>query len=275
MKPVDNDRFEVYQKQGRSLRLSADARCRILEAVRSQEAPETAEPPSAPHGGEKAVPFRTQIFPAAFTLKAACLLIAIGVGLPVIFASLPSREFEPPQAIATSPLRPYERIEVHYLDSSVVSTSEEALCVTPITLYISGLSSSRVTITLQDSDGVYLSPDCSPPTEATPRNTALQADCPAPGEIHLQLFCSTNITQEQFNEGFLSTNSPNWTSTEPVKLIQRLRGSQLTIEDDSGNKVALRIELDGFPTSEAIAAQLRRGNDYVSPYFCLDRKELP
>lgn len=118
-------------------------------------------------------------------------------------------------------------------------------------------------------------PTVHPPTEATPRNTALQADCPAPGEIHLQLFCSTNITQEQFNEGFLSTNSPNWTSTEPVKLIQRLRGSQLTIEDDSGNKVALRIELDGFPTSEAIAAQLRRGNDYVSPYFCLDRKELP
>lgn len=272
MKPVDNNRFEVYRRQGRSLHLSANARHRILEAVRSCETSKAGASPSEPHRRRKATSPRTHLS-SAFALKAACLLIIISVGLNTIFAILPSRNLETPQAIATSPLRPYERIEVHYLDSSIVATSQEALCVVPVTLYVSDLSSSQVTINLQGSNGVYLISSGSLPTETTPHKTTLRVACTILGQIHLQLLCPTSITREQFDEGSRSTNSPNWTSTEPVKLIERLRGSQLTIKEDGGDQATFRIELDDFPTLEAIAAQLRRGNDYIPPYFSLDRKD--
>lgn len=274
MKPIDNNHFEVYRRQGRSLHLSVDARCRILKAIRSREAPKAGASPSEPHKRRKVTFPRAQSFSSVFVLKAACLLIVIGVGLNIILVSLPSRNLEAPQAIATSPLRPYERIEIHYSDSCIVATSQEILCVVPVTLYVSGLSSSHVTLYLQGSDKVYLTSTGSLPTEATPQKTTLRATCTAPGQIHLQLFCPTSITREQFDEGSRSTNSPNWTSTEPARLMERLRGSQLTVREDGGDEVTLRIVLNDSPTLEAIAAQLRRGNDYIPPYFDLDRKDL-
>lgn len=184
---------------------------------------------------------------AAALLKAvACLVLvtSIGVlvnaGITVHEATTHSTE----RAIAGTPLRPYQRIELEggffscpaaeppYRETRVYTPSAQYQCGVTARLFLPGISADQCEIALMNAgDARVCSEDLlSLNTEIPPEST--RAIATKDTDYLFNIMWPVEMTQEKFDEVFGETPGFSWFSREPAAFFDSIRDARLLVTVD-------------------------------------------
>lgn len=296
------NRFETYRKQTQSLKLDDETWDKIMDTIRAMEAEElrkrsaetvavtATEAATVPTAKSPTATERTATAPATSATTnarrsrkrrygtpgfralrfAACALLVVGVGAasiaaPVVF------DKDHNTAEAGAPLLPYQRIQFDCANVTFYSAKDGVYAAVPVLLSFPGDVPENITLSFSNANNVAFSTTDS--VENLDRtNSSIPVTC-HDGKVTLLASTLSNMTKWDLNQGNEPPPGWFWDPTDAIEIIERLRNCEVVAETNAGERFAFTINLDDFPTREAITDRLYSTGGYRLVYFTLDRKE--
>lgn len=291
------NRFETYRKQTQSLKLDDETWDKIMDTIRAMEAEElrkksaenvaTAEAASVRAAKSRAATESVLAGSATPNARrsrkrrcgtpgirasrfAACALLVVGVGVvsvaaPVVF------DKDHNTAEAGAPLLPYQRIQFDCANVTFYSAKDGVYAAIPVLLSFPGDVPENITLSFSNANNVAFSTTDS--VENLDRtNSSIPVTC-HDGKVTLLASTLSNMTKWDLNQGNEPPPGWFWDPTDAIEIIERLRNCEVVAETNAGERFAFTINLDDFPTREAITDRLYSTGGYRLVYFTLDRKE--
>ncbi len=291
------NRFETYRKQTQSLKLDDETWDKIMDTIRAMEAEElrkksaenvaTAEAASVRAAKSRAATESVLAGSATPNARrsrkrrcgtprfralrfAACALLVVGVGVvsiaaPVVF------DKDHNTAEAGAPLLPYQRIQFDCANVTFYSAKDGVYAAVPVLLSFPGDVPENITLSFSNANNVAFSTTDS--VENLDRtNSSIPVTC-HDGKVTLLASTLSNMTKWDLNQDNEPPPGWFWDPTDAIEIIEHLRNCEVVAETNAGERFVFTINLDDFPTREAITDRLYSTGGYRLVYFTLDRKE--